>query len=112
MVRSAQFYRLFLAPGVRASFAAYDALAIMEWDIIIAQETSFEVLYSTAFTGSEPFWVKGSRLATTDFDERAASPEMWHLADHLDANAIYNNTDIEFVDFVNFTLDRWNSTRP
>ena len=112
-MRNAQFYKLFVSPEVRASFVDYDAIAMLEWDIIVAQGRSFEGLYLGAFTGSEPFWVKGSRLAGVNFDENAASPDVRYLLDHLDGNnAIYNNRDNDFVEFVSFTLDRWQFTRP
>ena len=112
-VRSAQFYNLFLVPDVRAYFVDYDAIAILDWDTIIAQETSFERLYRTAFEGSEPFWVKGSRLGETFLnDGELLDTNMWQPLDHLDGNAIYNNTDQDFLDFVKFTLDQWQFTLP
>lgn len=112
-VRSAQFYNLFLVPDVRAYFVVYDAIAIMDWDTIIAQETTFERLYRTTFEGSEPFWVKGSRLGGT-FPNNGESLDTnkWQPLDHLDGNAIYNNTDQDFLDFVKFTLDQWQFTLP
>ena len=111
-MRSAQFYKLFLSSAVRASFVDYDALAMLDWDIIIAQETSFEMLYSAAFTAGQSYWVKGSQLAGTSSEEKFASPDMGQRPVHLDGNAIYNNTDREFVNFVHFTLNRWKFTRP
>ena len=111
-MRSAQFYKLFLAPTVRASFVDYDALAILDWDIIIAQDMSFKMLYSAAFTADQSYWVKGSRLAEMSSEEKFASPELLgQLPAYLDGNAIYNNTDREFVDFVHFSLNRWKFTR-
>lgn len=111
-VRNALFYKLFLATDVRAHFIEYDALAILDWDTIIAQETSFERLYSMAFTVSEPFWVKGSPLEATHFDDDVRSPGMWAPIDHLDGNAIYNNTDHDFIRFIEFTRDHWQFTLP
>lgn len=110
-VRSEQFYKLFLSPDIRAHFVEYDALAILDWDIIIVHEESFERLYSTAFTANEPFWVKGSRHAGTSSSDRAAL-DIRYTLNHLDGNAIYNNSDTDFIDFVNITLKRWQFTRP
>ena len=109
-VRSAQFYKLFLAPDVRAHFVEYDALAILEWDLIIAHEESFERLYSTAFTSKEPFWIKGSHRAGAS--DEGVVMKIWDFQNHLDGNAIYNNSDIEFINYVNTTLKRWQFTRP
>ena len=95
---------------MRAHFVEYDALAILDWDIIIAHEESFERLYSTAFTAKEPFWIKGSRYAGTSDDGAAMNIRDSH--NHLDGNAIYNNSDIEFINYVNITLKRWQFTRP
>ena len=105
------FYKLFVVPDVRRCFAVYDALAIVDWDTIIAKETSFKRLYRTAFTADEPFWVKGSRLGGT-YSDIGTSPETWQTLEHLDGNAIYNNRDNDFLDFVKFTLDKWHFTRP
>ena len=105
------FYKLFVEPDIRGHFAGYDALAIVDWDTIIAHETSFERLYRTAFTAGEPFWVKGSRVGGT-YSDIGTSPGTWQTLEHLDGNAIYNNRDKEFFDFVKFTLDKWHFTRP
>ena len=42
---SSQFYKIFLDPEVSREFELYDAVAIVESDVAIAHETSFERLY-------------------------------------------------------------------
>ena len=42
---SSQFYKIFLDPEVSKEFELYDAVAIVESDVAIAHETSFERLY-------------------------------------------------------------------
>lgn len=42
---SSQFYKLFLDPEVSKEFELYDALAIIESDVAVAHEKSFERLY-------------------------------------------------------------------
>ncbi|CAN0034630.1 unnamed protein product, partial [Scytosiphon promiscuus] len=105
---SVQFYKLFLDDDVAGSVAEYDALAIIEWDVVVAHPESFVRLYDAAFSSMEPFWVKGSTLAGTEFHGTANVPNMWHVLGHLNGNAIYNNSDPAFVEFVNYTLRRWN----
>ncbi|CAM9750544.1 unnamed protein product [Ectocarpus sp. 4 AP-2014] len=104
---SVMFYKLYLDSHVVASLAEYDALAIVEWDIIVAHSSSFSRLYEAAFFSSEWFWVKGSTLSGTEFHQTATLTKMWHILGHLNGNAIYNNTDLAFTEFVNFTLSRW-----
>ncbi len=55
----------------------------------------------------EPFWVKGSTLEGVNFHETVVLPESRHVLGHINGNAIYNNTDPAFVEFVNFTVARW-----
>lgn len=52
---------MYMDRNVRRHLLEYDVLAIIEWDVLVAHETSFEQLYFSAFQG-EPFWVKGSVL--------------------------------------------------
>ncbi|CAM9477738.1 unnamed protein product [Ectocarpus sp. 8 AP-2014] len=106
MGASVMFYKMFLDPDVARELHEYDALAIIEWDVLVAHHTSFSRLYETAFC-SEPFWVKGSTLAGTEFHQTATVRDMWHVLGHLNGNAIYNNTDPAFTQFVNYTLTRW-----
>ncbi|CAN0285107.1 unnamed protein product [Ectocarpus sp. 6 AP-2014] len=103
---SLMFYKLFLDEDVAGSLEEYDALAVIEWDVLVAHSTSFSRLYEAAFS-SEPFWVKGSTLVGTEFHQTAKLRDMWHILGHLNGNAIYNNTDPAFTQFVNFTLARW-----
>lgn len=81
------FYKMFLDPDVARALDEYDALTILEWDVLVAHHTSFSRLYETAF-GSEPFWVKGSTLAGTEFHQTATVRDMWHVLGHLNGNAI------------------------
>lgn len=104
---SVMYYKLFLAEEVRSHIREYDALALIEWDVIVAHDQSFEKLYSAAFGGVEPFWVKGGTLAGTNFHETVFRTEQRLVLGHINGNAIYNNTDPAFVEFVNFTLHRW-----
>ncbi|CAM9176020.1 unnamed protein product, partial [Ectocarpus sp. 8 AP-2014] len=103
---SLMFYKLFLDEDVAGSLEEYDALAVIEWDVLVAHSTSFSRLYEAAFS-SEPFWVKGSTLVGTEFHQTAKLRDMWHVLGHLNGNAIYNNTDPAFTQYVNFTLARW-----
>ncbi|CAM9769234.1 unnamed protein product [Ectocarpus sp. 6 AP-2014] len=109
---SSQFYKLFLDPEVSKEFELYDALAIIESDVAVTHETSFERLYKAAFTTEEPFWMKGSTLDGAEFHETAMVQEMWHIIGHLNGNAIYNNKAPAFAEFVNFTLHRWEYDLP
>eukprot|EP00903_Cladosiphon_okamuranus_P021318 g19589.t1 len=109
---SIMFYKIFLDRGIARHFGGYDALAILEWDVVVAHPTSFDRLYKAAFFSAEPFWVKGSTLTGAEFHETAAVSEMWHILGHLNGNAIYNNKDQEFNDFVNYTLSRWGYKYP
>ncbi|CAM9442866.1 unnamed protein product [Ectocarpus sp. 4 AP-2014] len=103
---SVMFYKMFLDAEVAHFLEEYDALAVMEWDVLVAHSTSFSRLYDAAFN-SEPFWVKGSTLGGTEFHQTAHIRDMWHILGHLNGNAIYNNTDAAFTQFVNYTLTRW-----
>ncbi|CAM9352251.1 unnamed protein product, partial [Ectocarpus sp. 13 AM-2016] len=103
---SVMFYNMFLDAGVAHSLEEYGALAVVEWDVFVAHSTSFSRLYEAAFY-SEPFWVKGSTLGGTEFHQTAHLRDMWHILGHLNGNAIYNNTDPAFTQFVNYTLKRW-----
>lgn len=85
---SVMFYKLYLDSHVVASLAEYDALAIVEWDIIVAHSSSFSRLYEAAFFSSEWFWVKGSTLSGTEFHQTATLTKMWHILGHLNGNAI------------------------
>ncbi|CBN75425.1 expressed unknown protein [Ectocarpus siliculosus] len=108
---SVQFYKLYLDSNVRRQLIEYDALAIIEWDVIVAHDTSFEKLYAAAFGGVEPFWIKGSTLEGVNFHETVVLAESRHVLGHINGNAIYNNTDPAFVEFVNYTLTRWEYTQ-
>lgn len=103
---------MYLEDSVKVHFASYDAVAIIEWDVLVAHERSFEELYHATFHGVEPFWVKGSTLAGTNFHGTAALTGLWHVLGHINGNAIYNNSDPAFAEFVNFTLHRWNYDYP
>lgn len=81
------FYKLFLDEDVAGSLEEYDALAVIEWDVLVAHSTSFSRLYEAAFS-SEPFWVKGSTLVGTEFHQTAKLRDMWHVLGHLNGNAI------------------------
>lgn len=54
--------------------------------------------------------MKGSTLEGVNFHETVVLPEHRHVLGHINGNAIYNNTDPAFVDFVNFTFTRWEYT--
>lgn len=107
-----QFYKLFLDDDVRQHFTEYDAISIIEWDVLVARETSFKQLYHASFNVPEPFWVKGSVLAGTNFHNTAINADMWHVLGHINGNAIYNNNDPAFVEFVEYTLARWDYQYP
>ncbi|CAM9820997.1 unnamed protein product [Ectocarpus fasciculatus] len=103
---SVMFYKMFLDAEVAHFLDEYDALAVIEWDVFVAHSTSFAKLYDATFY-SEPFWVKGSTLDGVEFHQTAQIKDMWHILGHLNGNAIYNNTDPAFTQFVNYTLTRW-----
>lgn len=104
---SVQFYKMFLDEDVRDQLAVYDALAIIEWDVLVASDRSFAELYHASFDTTEDFWVKGSNLEGTSFHHDATSTDMWHMLGHINGNAIYNNNDPAFVEYVDYTLSRW-----
>ena len=85
---SVMFYKIFLDSSIARSFGGYHALAILEWDVVVAHPTSFERLYRAAFFSAEDFWVKGSTLTGAEFHETAVVSEMWHILGHLNGNAI------------------------
>eukprot|EP00903_Cladosiphon_okamuranus_P017930 g16498.t1 len=111
-VHSVMFYTLFLEGDIVRSFEDYAALVILEWDVVVAHPTSFQRLFEAAFVPSEEFWMKGSSLAEADIHATAGESETWHVPGHLNGNAIYNNTDPGFKEFVNFTLNRWQYSYP
>ncbi|CAB1101450.1 unnamed protein product [Ectocarpus sp. CCAP 1310/34] len=104
---SVQFYKLFLEDTFKEKLERFGAIAIMEWDVRVAHDKSFEKLYIAAFDVVEPFWVKGSVLAGTNFHGTATITDNWRMLGHINGNAIYNNSDPAFADFVEFTLARW-----
>lgn len=82
------FYNMFLDRGVARALEGYDALAVLEWDILVAHSESFDRLYKAAFFSTEEFWMKGSTLAGREFHATAGVSEMWHVLGHLNGNAI------------------------
>lgn len=50
--------------------------------------------------------------AGTNFHETAAVTGMWHVLGHINGNAMYNNTDPAFTEFVEYTLARWEYLYP
>lgn len=109
---SIMFYKMFLDEDVRSNLSEYDALAIIEWDVLVATDRSFEEIYYAAFRVNEEFWVKGSNLAGTSFHASAEVTGMWHVLGHINGNAIYNNNDPAFVEYVDYTLARWEFEYP
>lgn len=107
-----QFYKLFLDEEVRQHFVTYDALMILEWDVLVAHDSSFEQLYHATFDATEPFWVKGSVLEGTSFHGIAQMKDMWHVMGHINGNAIYNNTDPYFMEYVEYSKVRWGYDYP
>ncbi|CAM9443683.1 unnamed protein product, partial [Ectocarpus sp. 8 AP-2014] len=109
---SVMFYNMFLDEDVRSSLSEYDALSIIEWDVLVASDNSFEELYHAAFRVNEEFWVKGSNLEGTSFHSNADAIEMWQVLGHINGNAIYNNDDPAFVEYVEYTRSRWGYEHP
>ncbi|CAM9449896.1 unnamed protein product, partial [Ectocarpus sp. 8 AP-2014] len=109
---SVMFYKMFLDENVRSSLSEYDALSIVEWDVLVASDNSFEELYHAAFRVNEEFWVKGSNLEGTSFHSSAEASEMWQVLGHINGNAIYNNDDPAFVEYVEYTRARWGYEHP
>eukprot|EP00903_Cladosiphon_okamuranus_P005533 g5510.t1 len=107
---SVQFYKLFLDEKIRAQVSSFSVIAIIEWDVLVAHDQSFEKLHHAAFDAVEPFWVKGSNLAGTNFHGTATITDHWKVLGHINGNAIYNNSDPAFVEFIEFTLARWDYT--
>ena len=46
---SVQFYKLYLDPSVRRHVTEYDALAIIEWDVLVAHNTRYGMCASLFF---------------------------------------------------------------
>ncbi|CAM9397785.1 unnamed protein product [Ectocarpus fasciculatus] len=109
---SVMFYNMFLDENVHSSLSEYDALSIIEWDVLVASDNSFEELYHAAFRVNEEFWVKGSNLEGTSFHSSAETSEMWQVLGHINGNAIYNNDDPAFVEYVEYTRARWGYEQP
>lgn len=109
---SVQFYKMYLDADVRHQLAVYDALAIIEWDVLVASEESFSKLYDASFDGGDEFWVKGSTLEGTSFHHSAVNTDMWHVLGHINGNAIYDNNDPAFVEYVEYTRSRWEYKYP
>lgn len=82
------FYNMFLDRDVAHALEGYDALAVLEWDIVVAHAESFDRLYKAAFFSTEEFWMKGSTLAGREFHDTAVVSDMWHILGHLNGNAI------------------------
>ncbi|CAM9138496.1 unnamed protein product [Ectocarpus sp. 12 AP-2014] len=97
---------------LKKSLSEYDALSIIEWDVLVASDDSFEELYYAAFRVNEEFWVKGSNLEGTSFPSSAEASEMWQVLGHINGNAIYNNDDPAFVEYVEYTRARWGYEHP
>eukprot|EP00903_Cladosiphon_okamuranus_P007272 g7050.t1 len=109
---SIMFYKMFLDERVRSRLTEYDALAIIEWDVLVATDHSFEELYHATFRVAEEFWVKGSNLEGTTFHSSAQTTGMWQVLGHINGNAIYNNNDPAFVEYVEYTRARWEFEYP
>eukprot|EP00752_Nemacystus_decipiens_P001258 g1256.t1 len=109
---SVMFYKMFLDEDVRPHLVEYDALAIIEWDVLVATDRSFEELYHSAFRVNEEFWMKGSNLEGTTFHSSADMAGMWQVLGHINGNAIYNNNDPAFVEYVEYTRTRWEFDYP
>lgn len=82
------FYNMFLDRDTARALEGYHALAILEWDVVVAHPSSFDRLYKAAFFSAEEFWVKGSTLAGKEFHDTAGVSDMWHILGHLNGNAI------------------------
>lgn len=76
---SVQFYKLFLDEAIKAQVSSFGMIAIIEWDVLVAHDQSFEKLHRAAFDSVEPFWVKGSTLAGTNFHGTAAITDHWKV---------------------------------
>ncbi|CAM9634328.1 unnamed protein product, partial [Scytosiphon promiscuus] len=107
---SEQFYKMYLDKNVSKALARYDVLGIIEHDVVVAHEDSFSQLYQSAFGSSHPYWVKGSVLAGKNFHETATISGFWNILGHINGNALYNNTDPAFTEFVQYTQTRWRYT--
>ncbi|CAM9858332.1 unnamed protein product, partial [Choristocarpus tenellus] len=107
-----QFYKLFLDDEIKKQVSSYDMLAWIEWDVVVTHETSFDRLYSSAFGSDEAFWVKGSALVGDNFHTTVTMTESWHVLGHLNGNAIYNNTDKAFTEFLNYARNQWGHNYP
>ncbi|CAN0126388.1 unnamed protein product [Ectocarpus sp. 12 AP-2014] len=97
---------------LKKSLSEYDALSIIEPDVLVASDNSFEELYHAAFRVNEEFWVKGSNLEGTSFHSNADAIERWQVLGHINGNAIYNNDDPAFVEYVEYTRARWGYEHP
>lgn len=73
---SIQFYKILLDDNVRVHFEEYAVFAIIEWDVLVAHESSFAQLYKMAFAGGDPYWVKGSVLGTSAGDYKIMTNDL------------------------------------
>lgn len=111
--RSVQFYKMFLATHVSTHLSEYDALAYIECELHSYHQNTLEQLYEAAFGGVEEFWVKGSTLRDMAYSENGTDRgDVWHVVGHINGNAIYNNNDHAFVEYVEYTLARWKYSYP
>lgn len=89
------FYSLFLDDDISFTLEGYDAIAVLEWDVVVAHSTSFERLYQSTFASTDEFWVKGSTLAGPEFHDIAGVSGMWHILGHLNGNAICESCPLD-----------------
>ena len=73
---SEMFNKMYLNDGVRTCFIKYDVLAIIEWDILVTSERSFEQLYHSTFQELQDAWVKGSHMEGADVHSNVEIEEM------------------------------------
>lgn len=112
-ISSVLFYKMFLDQDVSAELAEYGALAIVEWDTVVAADDSFEELYKAAFTSEEDVWVKGSNnMEDIPFHPTVKEKDVMRLPGYINGNAIYNNNDPEFVKYIGYTFTKWHYDYP
>ncbi|CAN0146940.1 unnamed protein product, partial [Discosporangium mesarthrocarpum] len=108
---SVQFDTLFLDERAKVSFAEFDAVAFVEWYMKVADPPPFERLYHAAFGNPlVPFWGKGSSFHGTSFNTTAMIRDLWHILGYITTNTLYNTSDPDLTEYVNYMLLRWSCT--
>lgn len=92
-ILSSMFYNLFLDDEVRPQFSRYDALAVLSWDDLNADDNLLASLYGAASTGASTFWVKSvvAGSGNGNSDDTGSSNDTANGSDADNGNGTGNN---------------------